>query len=86
MALYIKNPEVEKLAREVAALARETKTQSIRRALEERKASLELRSVRPNRRARLELFLVAEVWSQIPEALIGTRLTRDEEDCVLGYA
>jgi antitoxin VapB len=38
MALNIKNPEVERLATEVALLARETKTEAIRRALEERKA------------------------------------------------
>jgi len=69
MALNIKDPEVEKLEGEVAALARETKTQAIRLALEERKASLEMRSVRPNRRARLEQFLASEVWSQIPVAL-----------------
>ena len=40
MALNIKNPEVERLATEVANLARETKTEAIRRALEERKARL----------------------------------------------
>lgn len=85
MALNIKNPEVERLAAEVASLARETKTQAIRRALEERKANLELRSVRPNRRARLEQFLISEVWSQVPEELVGTRLSRDEEDHILGY-
>ena len=41
MALNIKNPEVERLATEVAQLARETKTEAIRRALEERKARSE---------------------------------------------
>jgi len=42
MALNIKNPEVERLATEVAQLARETKTEAIRRALEERKARLKV--------------------------------------------
>ena len=37
MALNIKNTEVERLAAEVAELSQETKTEAIRRALEERK-------------------------------------------------
>jgi Rv0623-like transcription factor len=37
MALNIKNPEVERLAQEVASLAKETKTEAIRRALMERR-------------------------------------------------
>lgn len=85
MALNIKNADVEKLAGEVAALARETKTQAIRRALEERKANLEVRGVRPDRRARLERFLASEVWSQVPAELVGKRLSRAEEDRILGY-
>lgn len=85
MALNIKNADVERLAGEVAALARETKTQAIRRALEERKAKLEVRGVRPDRRARLERFLAAEVWNQIPAELVGRRLTRAEEERILGY-
>jgi antitoxin VapB len=39
MALNIKNPQVEQLAAEVARLAHETKTEAIRRALEERNSS-----------------------------------------------
>ncbi len=40
MALNIKNARVERLATEVAQMARETKTEAIRRALEDRKARL----------------------------------------------
>ena len=43
MALNIKNPEVVRLAGEVPKLAKETKTEAIRRALEERKERLRLR-------------------------------------------
>lgn len=85
MALNIKNSEVERLAGEVATLAGESKTQAIRRALEERKAKLELRGVRQNRRAELDRFLTSEVWSQIPKALVGKRLSRAEEERILGY-
>lgn len=85
MALNIKNPEVERLAGEVAALARESKTQAIRRALEERKARLEMRGVLQDRRGELERFLNSEVWNQVPKNLIGKRLSRAEEDRILGY-
>ena len=42
MALNIKNQEVERLAAEVSELTGESKTQAIRKALEERKSRLEL--------------------------------------------
>jgi antitoxin VapB len=85
MALNIKNPEVERLAGEVAALAGENKTQAIRRALEERKARLAVRVVRHDRRAQLKKFLESEVWSQVPKALVGKRLSRVEEERILGF-
>jgi len=85
MALNIKNPEVERLAGEVAALAGESKTQAIRRALEERKSRLRVRVVRRDRRAELRRFLESEVWSQVPKHLIGKRLPRSEEERILGF-
>lgn len=85
MALNIKNPEVERLVGEVAELAGETKTQAIRRALEERKARLAVRVVRRDRGADLRRFLEAEVWSQIPEDLRGKKLTRAQEGRIVGY-
>src|ERR1700686_119913 len=54
MALNIKNPQVEKLAAEVARLAQETKTEAIRRALLERKARLQVRGGLGSRKERLE--------------------------------
>ena len=51
MALNIKNREVERLANEAGRLAGETKTETIRRALEERLARLRLRVVRRDREA-----------------------------------
>lgn len=85
MALNIKNVEVERLAADVAALTGETKTQAIRRALEERKTRLARRVVRRDRRAAVQHFLETEVWNQIPGTLIGRRLSRAEEDRILGY-
>ena len=51
MALNIKNREVERLANEAGRLAGETKTETLRRALEERLARLRLRVVRRDREA-----------------------------------
>lgn len=85
MALNIKNPEVESLAAEVAHLAQETKTEAIRRALEERKARL---SVRRNPKAKAEQliqFFETEVWPHIPKNLRGKRITKKEREEILGY-
>jgi antitoxin VapB len=85
MALNIKNREVERLAADVAKLAGESKTQAIRRALEERKGRLALRVVRKDRRADLLRFLEREVWPAVPHRFRGRRLSRREENAILGY-
>jgi antitoxin VapB len=84
MALNIKNPEVEKLASEVADLAHETKTEAIRRALEERKARLRARSTKGGRKS-LQAYLEQNVWPLIPPGELGRVTTREEEDQILGY-
>ncbi len=85
MALNIKNEEVERLAGEVANLAGETKTEAVRRALEERKSRLAMRVARRDRRADILAFLEREVWPLVPRTRLGRRLTRREEDEILGY-
>jgi antitoxin VapB len=85
MALNIKNAHVERLAAEVATLASETKTEAIRRALEERKARLASRVIRRDRRAEFLTFLRREVWPHVPRKQRRRRLTRKEEDAILGY-
>jgi len=84
MALNIKNPEVERLATEVARLAGESKTEAIRRALDERRLRLRSGS-RDDRRARVLRFLEKKVWPTLPKSEIGRRLTRAEEDEILGF-
>jgi antitoxin VapB len=84
MALNLKNADVERLAAEVARLTGESKTEAIRRALEERRQRLKGAST-VRRRARVLAFLRANVWSSIPQAQRGRRLTRKEEDAILGY-
>jgi antitoxin VapB len=84
VALNIKNVEVERLAAEVARLTGESKTEAIRRALDERRSRLRNRSS-SDRRARVLKFLEAKVWPSLPKSQVGRRLTREEEDAILGY-
>ena len=86
MALNIKNPEVERLAAEVAQMARETKTEAIRRALEERKARLAVhrgRTTEERVRETTEYFK-REVWPLIPPDVRGKPITKEEEEEILG--
>ena len=84
MALNIKNREVEELAAQVASLADETKTEAIRRALEERKLRLQAHGVKPKRN--LRKYLEEQVWPFIPpEARGKPPMTREEEDEIMGY-
>jgi antitoxin VapB len=83
MALNLKNAEVERLAAEVARLTGESKTEAIRRALEERKRRLRTAS-NDDRRARVLRFLNKKVWPAMPREELGRRLTRAEEDEILG--
>ena len=84
MPLNIKNAEVERLAAEVARLTGETKTEAIRRALDERRRRLK-GAASGDRRARVIRFLETKVWPTIPKNQLGRRLTREEEDAILGY-
>ena len=85
VALNIKNYEVELLATEVARMTGESKTEAVRQALAERKARLSLRIDPSSRQARVRRFLERDVWPHVPASERGRRLTRDEEDAVLGY-
>ena len=84
MPLNIKNAEVERLAAEVARLTGESKTEAIRRALEERRRRLR-RSSSDDRRNRVLAYLEKKVWTTLPEGERGRRLSRAEEDAILGY-
>lgn len=79
MALTVKNPEVERLAEEVARLTGETKTEAIRKALLERKARL----ARPERlRSEVIEEFLREMHDLLPK---GRRPTRQEEEEILGF-
>lgn len=83
MALNLKNETVERLAAEVAGMTGESKTEAIRVALQERQQRLKGRSVE-QRRDRILKFLEKKVWATLPAGELGRRLTRAEEDDILG--
>lgn len=85
MALNITSADVEKLAGEVAELAHETKTEAIRRSLEERRARLKARCGEPRQATSLKDYFEQNVWPLIPAGEIGRTITREEEDQILGY-
>jgi antitoxin VapB len=84
MAMNIKNPAVERLAQEVARMTGESKTEAIRKALEDRKRRLKAVPSR-DRRESVLAYLKNQVWVRVPKREFGRRLTRAEEDAILGY-
>ena len=84
MALNLKNTEVERLAADVARLTGESKTEAIRRALDERRRRL-IHTVRDDRREHVLRFLKKKVWATLPKTQLGRRLSRAEEDDILGF-
>ena len=85
MGLNIKNQRVESLAAEVAELAGETKTEAIRKALEERRARLAAGRLQRDRTAEVMRFLEREVWPRVPRSLLGRGVKKSEREKILGY-
>lgn len=84
MALSIKNEQVERLVDEVAEMTGETKTEAVRRALAERKERLRLRGAGKLRAERFVRYLEEEVWPNVPRGELGRRLSKEEEEAILG--
>jgi antitoxin VapB len=85
MSLNIKNADVEALVDDIVRLTGESKTEAIRKALDERHRRLLVQAITPRSEARLLAFLEDEIWSQIPPELMGRPLTKEEEEDILGY-
>lgn len=85
MALSIKSPEVEKLVAALAEMTGESKTEAVRRALVERRERLSLQHTRRERGSDFLRYLEEEVWPKAPPGQLGRRLSREEEDEILGY-
>ena len=85
MALNIKNPAVERLAAEVAALTGESKTEAIRQALLDRRQRLVIRRGKTTKTARLQRLMRNRIWPAIPAHLLGQRISKQEREGILGY-
>jgi hypothetical protein len=70
---------------QLAAHTGETRTEAVRRALEERLERTRARPFRSQREADGLAWLRAEVWPTLPAGQRGRPLTRAEEDATLGY-
>jgi antitoxin VapB len=79
MALSLKDPETDRLAREVSRLTGESLTQAVRTALSERLARERLRRGLPKNRLAEQLDALAEEFSALP--VLDPR-TPDE---IIGY-
>ena len=84
MALNIKNKEVELLAEEVSKLTKESKTQAIKKALEERKANLLKKGLLLGREERIKNFLENRLWKNIDFKKVKP-LTKKQEEELLGF-
>lgn len=85
MALNIKNAAVERLAGRVAEIAGETKTQAIRRALEERLERIEgLNRSERGLESHVQ-FLERKIWPLVPQEMIGMVPSKIEKEQILGY-
>jgi antitoxin VapB len=80
MALNIKDPEVDRLATELASRLRTNKTDAIRRALNAQLALLQ--SHTGNREDQLLDVMRTEVWPLLSDR---TPITKHEREEILGY-
>ena len=85
MALNIKDPATEQLAREVAAITGESKTGAIRTSLRERKERLTLQHPAGDRERTLRSLLEREIWPSLPPGMRGRAPSLSEQDEILGY-
>lgn len=83
MTLNLTNLEVISLVAEVAALANESETEAVRQSLLERKERLMLAA--PQTRSQRAASILEEYWAMLPDDVRGKRLSREEEDEILGY-
>lgn len=79
MAFHIEDPEIEALARELAARAGVCEMQLIRDLLVERRE-------REKKKAELVEWLELNIWSKIPPELRNLPpITKEEREEILGY-
>jgi len=86
MPLNIENARVEELLTEVTGLTGETKTEAVRKALEERLVRLSGTGGDARRRERLQRLLETDIWGLIPPDQLGRAPDRNEREGILGIS
>ena len=76
---------MEKLSGEVDSMAKETKTEALRRALLERKTRLAIAPQLESGKERLFMLLERRIWPGIPPNVLGRTMTKAEEEELLGF-
>lgn len=66
-------------------MAKETKTEAVRRALLERKARLAIRLQSEARKNRLLKVLERRIWPGVPAGVLGRTIPKAAEAEILGY-
>ncbi len=85
MAIHINNPAVARLATELAALTGESKTEAIRKSLEERMSRLSCTALLRVRRAELARVLGREIRAMVPAGGRKAILRQEEVQELLAY-
>jgi antitoxin VapB len=84
MALNIKNEDVERLVAEVATATGQSKTETVRKALEDQRRRLTSQHRSCKIRSFLQ-YLEEEVWNEIPVEVLEKPLSKAEREAILGY-
>jgi antitoxin VapB len=85
MTININNMSVEDLLDEITQITGESRAEAVRKALEERRQRLTRQTATTRGEVALLSFLQEEGWPQIPSVHLGVRLTKEEEEQILGY-
>jgi len=89
MTLEIRDKETRRMATEIARQIGTSEEEAVRQALLEKRERLRLQPPRRRRPRTLEGMLEMmerEIWSQIPDELLGgPPMTKDEKEELLGY-
>jgi hypothetical protein len=89
MTLEIRDKETREMATEIARRIGTSEEEAVRQALLEKQERLRLQPTRRRRPRTLEGMLEMmerEIWSQIPDDLLGgPPMTKDEKEELLGY-
>lgn len=86
MSLNIKNERVDNLLGEVVEITGESKTEAVRRALEERRDRLALRRAAGSDLDRIWQLLERDVWPLVPKSVLGSPpWKKEEEEAFLGF-